>query len=126
VTEVETKQAKLHYGDPCIHCGTAHDAVAPGPCQGTGKPKPIAFFSFGVRWDNVEHFRVRFSDGHVEDRWAHIGENAPYYHFGHSDTLIAPPTYDDRLRAGGPFRAADAIKDIRKDLQEIARAEGTS
>ena len=23
-----------HRGDPCIHCGTAHDDVASGPCQG--------------------------------------------------------------------------------------------
>ena len=22
----------MHFGDPCIHCGTPHDDVAPGPC----------------------------------------------------------------------------------------------
>ena len=21
-----------HFGDPCVHCGTPHDEVAPGPC----------------------------------------------------------------------------------------------
>ena len=25
---------KAHYGDPCIHCGVAHDDVPPGPCMG--------------------------------------------------------------------------------------------
>ena len=23
-----------HFGDPCVHCGQAHDDVAPGPCPG--------------------------------------------------------------------------------------------
>jgi hypothetical protein len=23
-----------HFGDPCIHCGTPHDDVAPGACTG--------------------------------------------------------------------------------------------
>jgi hypothetical protein len=22
-----------HQGDPCIHCGTPHDDVEPGPCK---------------------------------------------------------------------------------------------
>ncbi len=24
---------KYHFGDPCIHCGVAHDDVPPGPCK---------------------------------------------------------------------------------------------
>lgn len=24
-----------HFGDPCVHCGTPHDEVAPGPCPQT-------------------------------------------------------------------------------------------
>lgn len=23
-----------HFGDPCVHCGTPHDEVEPGPCKG--------------------------------------------------------------------------------------------
>jgi hypothetical protein len=23
-----------HEGDPCVHCGTGHDDVEPGPCPG--------------------------------------------------------------------------------------------
>ena len=27
--------APRHFGDPCVHCGTPHDEVAPGPCLAT-------------------------------------------------------------------------------------------
>ncbi len=27
-----------HFGDPCVHCGTPHDEVQPGPCP--ARPKP--------------------------------------------------------------------------------------
>jgi hypothetical protein len=30
----EAKGWKHHEGDPCIHCGTPHDDVKPGPCTG--------------------------------------------------------------------------------------------
>lgn len=30
----KTISALRHYGDPCVHCGVAHDDVPPGPCQG--------------------------------------------------------------------------------------------
>lgn len=89
-----------HFGDPCIHCGTPHDDVEPGACKGDPKKaKPIAYCSMGVRWDNVEHFRVRYSDGRIEDRWDHISSNVHYYHFGHSQTLQHPPRYDEKLRS---------------------------
>lgn len=26
-------EPRWHQGDPCIHCGVAHDDVPPGPCQ---------------------------------------------------------------------------------------------
>lgn len=29
---------RRHFGDPCIKCGTAHDAVKPGECP--GRPTP--------------------------------------------------------------------------------------
>jgi hypothetical protein len=87
-----------HFGDPCIHCNTLHDDVPVGPCQGDpAKAKPIAYASLGVRWDKVEHFRIRFSDGHIEERHAHISEHAPYWHFGHSPDLTQPPRYDATL-----------------------------
>jgi hypothetical protein len=25
----------VHFGDPCVHCNTPHDEVAPGPCTGS-------------------------------------------------------------------------------------------
>ena len=88
-----------HFGDPCRHCGVAHDDVAPGPCLGDPKKAiPIAFCGLGVRWDNVEHFRIRFSDGHVEDRWEHVSMQSPYYHFGYSADLRHPPAHDETLR----------------------------
>lgn len=29
--------APTHFGDPCVHCGTPHDEVAPGPCPGKSR-----------------------------------------------------------------------------------------
>ena len=88
-----------HFGDPCIHCGVNHDEVLPGDCKGdTKKSIPGLFRSLGVRWDNVEHFLVLFSDGHTEDRWNHISEHAASYHFGYSSELVHPPPYSQTLR----------------------------
>lgn len=87
-----------HFGDPCIHCGLPHDDVPVGVCQGdASKAKPIAYRSLGVRWDHVEHFRIRWSDGRVTELWEHIDMSGPYYHFGHSDRLVHPPRYDENL-----------------------------
>ena len=89
-----------HFGDPCRHCGTPHDEIQPGPCEGDpARATPIAYCSLGVRWDGVERYRVRFSDGRIEERCEHISAHAPYYHFGYSDALISPPHYDERLRS---------------------------
>jgi hypothetical protein len=27
-----------HFGDPCVHCGTPHDQVEPGPCKPKDSP----------------------------------------------------------------------------------------
>lgn len=90
-----------HFGDPCRHCGIPHDDIPVGPCQGDPKKAvPLAYASLGVRWDGYEHFRVRFSDGRVEERWSHISASAPYFHFGYSDELKQPPRFDEKLRAG--------------------------
>lgn len=89
-----------HFADPCIHCGTPIDDVEPGPCKGDpSKAKPVAYAALGVRPDGVEHYRIRFSDGRVEDQHRHVSEHAPYYHFGHSMGLVQPPRYDARLKA---------------------------
>ena len=90
---------KTHFGDPCIHCGVPHDDVPSGPCTGTSPPVPVAFATISVRWDGVEHFRVRYSDGHIEDRWDHASMNAPYYHFG-AKQFGSPPEYDPKLKEG--------------------------
>ena len=88
-----------HYGDPCVHCATPHDDVLPGPCPGDpAKAIPIAFRSLGVRWDNIERFLVRMSDGRVEDRHYHISEWANYHNFEGRTTR--PPgslRYDEKL-----------------------------
>lgn len=90
-----------HFGDPCIHCGIPQDDVAPGPCDGDPKKAiPIGWASLGVRRDDhVEHYRVRFSDGRIEDIHSHVSYLLPYYHFGHSAELKQPPRYDVKLRA---------------------------
>ena len=88
-----------HFGDPCIHCGVAHNDFEPGACKGDpAKAKPIRYCLLGVRWDGIEHYRIGFSDGRIEERHAHVSFHAPYYHFGYSDDLIQPPRYDEKLR----------------------------
>lgn len=88
-----------HFGDPCIHCGTPRDDVLPGACMGDlRKVKVIRYRSFGVRWDNVEHFLLLLSDGSFEDRWYHISEDAPYWQFTRDAPFGHPPTYDQDLR----------------------------
>lgn len=94
---------RLHFGDPCIHCDTPHDAVPVGPCLGDAPAIPIAYAMVERRWDTYERFRIRFSDGHIEERWSHPSFHAPYYHFGYSDELRQPPAYDPRLK--GPDHA---------------------
>jgi hypothetical protein len=81
----------------CEGCFTPADD---GPCFDDlpiAPAIPVAFASLGVRWDGIEHFRIRFSDGHIEERSHHISYRAPYYHFGHSETLTNPPLYDAGL-----------------------------
>lgn len=88
-----------HYQSPCIHCGVEMEHVGVGPCPGdTSKAIPIAYATLGTRWDGVEHYRIRYSDGRIEDRHEHVSMRAPYYHFGHSDDITQPPRYDARLR----------------------------
>jgi len=97
-----------HFGDPCIHCGTPHDDVATGDCKGevsdrAGELKnaiPVAWCSLGVRWDNVEHYRILFSDGSVRERWAHIDMRLPFCNFGYEDHFPRPGMirYDANFR----------------------------
>jgi hypothetical protein len=64
---------KTHFGDPCIHCHIPHDDVPIGECQGDfHKSKRIAVAFLETRWDNVVHFRCRWSDGRIEDEWANV------------------------------------------------------
>lgn len=89
---------KSHFGDPCIHCGVGHDDFEPGPCDGDfSKKRPIGYVSMGVRWDGVQRFLVRYSDRSIEEIYSHVSNRLPYYHFGHSDELISPPRYDEKI-----------------------------
>ena len=87
-----------HYGDPCVHCGIAHNDVPKGPCQGDAtKAIPISYRKLETRWDGYDLHRVRYSDGSVREHWNHSSEHAPYYHWGHSDALTQPPRYEAAL-----------------------------
>lgn len=64
-----------HYGDPCIHCNMPHDEVLLGPCTGDrqrAKALDVCFIS--RRWDNVECWRFRYTDGSIHEEWYHIDE----------------------------------------------------
>lgn len=88
-----------HFGDACIHCGTPHDGIKPGPCKGdSAKAIPIAYCKLEQRWDGYEHYAVRYSDRRIETLWTHPSFHAPYFHFGHSNELTQPPRYDERLK----------------------------
>lgn len=32
--EIHGGPKPTHFGDPCVHCGIAHDDAPPGPCKG--------------------------------------------------------------------------------------------
>lgn len=59
---------------------------------------PLSFRSMGVRYDGVERYLVRYSDGSIREHHDHVSEHAPYYHFGRFDQLTQPPHYDARLQ----------------------------
>lgn len=81
-----------HYGDPCIHCGTPHDDVTPGPCMGNlTKVRPIRYRTVRERRTDRRHLLVLFSDGSFEDYYLHPDEPDPW-------ALQMPPAYDDNLR----------------------------
>ena len=82
-----------HYGDPCIHCGIAHDDVPPGPCMGDcRKVRPIRYRAITARRaDQRKHLLVQFSDGSFEDYYLHPDEPDPW-------SLQVPPRYDEALR----------------------------
>lgn len=71
---------------------------------------PIAYRSLGVRWDGIEHFRIKMSDGSILERYNHISEHAPYYHFGWADDFISPPRYDPTLGAAQDMPPSEQSK----------------
>jgi hypothetical protein len=90
---------QTHFKDPCIHCNTAMEDVASGPCSGDrSKAIAIAYKSLGVRWDGYEHFLVRMSTNEVVDTWRHISEQAPYRGFNMLGDIQDPPRYDPNLQ----------------------------
>lgn len=90
---------QTHFGDPCIHCGTAMEDVEVGACPGDpSRAKVIGYAGLGVRYDGVEHYRYRLSTNAVCEVHGHVSNHLPYYHFGRSESLIQPPPYDARLK----------------------------
>lgn len=87
-----------HFGDPCHMCGIGHDDVEAGPCGGNIPLKILGYTLVETRWDGVEHYRWRVSDGSVHETWSHVTNRLPYYHFGLSDKIITPPPHDLSLR----------------------------
>lgn len=82
-----------HFKDPCVHCLLPHDEVPVGPCLGDrNRAVPMAFCSLGVRWDNVEHFRIRMSDDSLTDYWNHISmgttQEVGYLHGVRYDAML--------------------------------------
>lgn len=81
-----------HFGDPCIHCGSPHDEVEPGPCKGDmAKAVPIRWRYLGTRWDNVEHYLILMSSGEFKERWDHIDMAIPW-------TYLKDVPHDQNLR----------------------------
>jgi hypothetical protein len=71
--------ALLHFGDPCIHCDTAQDEVASGPCPGDPtKAVPISYRALGIRHDGFQKFRIEMSNGDMTTRFAHLSENLEF------------------------------------------------
>jgi hypothetical protein len=99
---------QTHFGDPCLHCGTAHDQIERGACKGDpSKAVAIAYRSLGTRWDGYEHFYVRMSTNEVVERWCHHSMQAPYRGFKMLGDIQQPPRYDDKLSLKTANRTSD-------------------
>lgn len=74
-----------HFGDPCIHCGAAHDDFPAGPCK--GDPAKARIIRYGVirqAWQNpgtgCVDIVVLMSTGQTRRESYH-----PSYHWTYSD-----------------------------------------
>ena len=76
-----------HYGNPCIHCGTPHDAVEKGECPALlGEPKRATRdrdYS-----EALEGIREVLSDQGI-DKAIHTAETAPEAHYYEIAKLMA-------------------------------------
>lgn len=72
-----------HFGDPCIHCGIAHDDVPVGPCQGDqAKAKIIRYGVVRQAWQNpgssCDDVVVLMSSGEFNHESHHPSSHWPY------------------------------------------------
>lgn len=97
----ENPKAKTaHFGDPCIFCKVGHEDLQTGPCpENDCKLRVAGYVLIDNRWDGVQHYRYRTTDGRVREIHSHASNHAPYYHFGLSDDLIQTPPWDETLKS---------------------------
>lgn len=100
MTTAQNDKARFaHFGDPCMFCGVGHDDLAPGPCpKNDGKVRVAHYAVVDRRWDGVERYRYRTTDGKVHEVSAHISFKLPYWHFGYCDDFVNPPKWDEGLK----------------------------
>lgn len=82
----EQEITMYHFRDPCVHCGTPHDDVPPGPCKGDRKKAVVmAYCITRQSWQNqggAETILGKLSSGEYQIVGRHPAEhwwNAPYY-----------------------------------------------
>lgn len=81
-----------HFGDPCIHCGSSHENLTVGGCQGDeAKARPIRLGVVRQAWENpvtqCVDIIVLMSSG-----WTHRESHHPSSHWRYSDRLKDVPS----------------------------------
>lgn len=59
----------------------------------------IGWATVESRYDGVQRYRWRTSDGQVHEAHSHVQNRLPYYHFGLRDEFGQTPPYDVTLKA---------------------------
>lgn len=93
---------QTHFGDPCIHCGTPHDEVEPGPCKGgREKARVLAYCVSRQAWQNPGSgcctILCKMTNGEIRQDARHPSEHWPQYDWFKNAETLAPHEFRKRF-----------------------------
>ena len=95
-----------HFGDPCVHCGIAHDDVAPWPCKGDPtKAVVVAYCVQRQAYQNpgsgCDTVRCAMSNGTIRDDARHPAEHWPYNSYFKNARVLSRGEFRQLYNRGG-------------------------